>query len=155
MNILAVAQSPGWMSSLYKFNKAANSSMREDRGAVGVGPSLTWLDLLKVPMVSARREPRIAHRRKPQTQSVPSSTVSHQGERGGRHFSEFSSRQPAPVRLWPPPPGGVLSDVFLRSIRCISMTRQAGAEGGGGAGRVRGRDNRVKTESSMRRCVQG
>lgn len=49
-----------------------------------------------------RREPRIAHRGKRQTQSVPSTTVSHQRERGGRHFSEFSSRQPALVRLWPP-----------------------------------------------------
>lgn len=67
----------------------------------------------------------------------------------------FPKRPPPPPRPAVARQQGALAVAFLRSIRCISMTRQAGAQGGGGAGRVRGRDNRVKTESSMRRCVQG
>lgn len=76
---------------------------------------------------------------------VPQWATKGEGGSGGQHEWEFSSRQtrlspavgphrPHALRVW-------------RSIRCISMARQAGAQSGGGAGRVRGQDDRVETES--------
>lgn len=70
-------------------------NLREDRGAVGVGPLMVG---------AAERQTTNA--------TIPSSTTSHHRERGGRHFSEFSSRNNPPASVRWPPAGGALCRVF-------------------------------------------